>query len=347
MMIWRACNRPATGVATSSVPMCSRCFGERGSRADVTPCETTHHLGWLAHALTDHGQAVFLLEQLQPDWLRASGQRWLYAILSRTALGLVMSMIFLVGFAQLALRHMDGGVIAASLLMGLIVGAAVGVFTAVGFERQGRAGPGVNVSQPHGWRLLAWLAALGLFTFAVAVLLFQAFGATFEQASSAGYGNALAFVLFFGLDSRRVSGLHDVHPVETLTWSWPAGLRGSIPGAGAGRGRGPVGPVCHGQQRPIVGGGDFRSRRWADDRSDRRAARRRDSDPRGAEPGDAVVAAHKPAGGRHLRRGRRAGDGGCVPAGLRRGCAVQRRGRAASWDRSGRRGLAGLRRHLR
>ena len=62
------------------------------------------------------------------------------------------------------------------------------------------------------------------------MLLFQAFGATFEQASSAGYGNALAFVLFFGLDSRRVSGVDHVHPVETLTWSWPAGLRGSIPG---------------------------------------------------------------------------------------------------------------------
>ena len=204
--------------------------GKRAASGDVTPVETTPYLSWLARSLTSHGQAVFLLEQLQPDWLRASSQRWLYAILSRTALGLVMSMIFLVGFAELALRTMNVGVVAACLLMGLIVGAAVGVFTAVGFERQVRAGPGTNISQPRGWRLLVWMAALGLFTFAVAMLLFQAVGASFEQASSAGYGNALAFVLFFGLDSRRVSGLRDIHPVETLTWSWPAGLRGSIPG---------------------------------------------------------------------------------------------------------------------
>lgn len=208
-------------------------FRRRGKRAtsdDVTPVETTHYLSWLARSMTSHGQAVFLLEQMQPDWLRASGQRWLYAILSRAALGLVMSMIFLVGFAELALRTMNVGVVAACLLMGLIVGAAVGVFTAVGFERQVRAGPGTNIAQPRGWRLLVWMAALGLFTFATAMLLFQAVGASFEQASSAGYGNALAFVLFFGLDSRRVSGLRDIHPVETLTWSWPAGLRGSIPG---------------------------------------------------------------------------------------------------------------------
>ena len=204
--------------------------GNHAGRGHVTPAETTHHLSWLARSLTSHGQAVFLLEQLQPDWLRAGGQRWFYAILSRATLGLVMGLIFLVGFAELALRTMNGGVIAACLLLGLIVGAAVGVFTAVGFERQVRAGPGANVSQPRGWRLLVWLAALGLFTFALAMLLFQAVGASFEQASSAGYGNALAFVLFFGLDSRRVNRLRDIHPVETLTWSWPAGLRGSIPG---------------------------------------------------------------------------------------------------------------------
>ncbi len=208
-------------------------FRRRGNRAtsgDVTPAETTQYLSWLARSMTHHGQSVFLLEQLQPDWLRASGQRWFYAILSRATLGLVMGLIFLVGFAELALRTMNVGVVAACLLLGLIVGAAVGVFTAVGFERQVRAGPGTNVSQPRGWRLLVWLAALGLFTFAVAMLLFQAVGASFEQASSASYGNALAFVLFFGLDSRRVNGMRDVHPVETLTWSWPAGLRGSIPG---------------------------------------------------------------------------------------------------------------------
>lgn len=204
--------------------------GKRATNEDVPPVETTHYLSWLARSMTSHGQAVFLLEQLQIGWLHASSQRWLYAILSRTVLGLVMSMIFLVGFAELALRTMNVGVVAACLLMGLIVGAAVGVFTAVGFERQVRAGPGTNISHPRGWRLLVWMAALGLFTFATAMLLFQAVGASFEQASSAGYGNALAFVLFFGLDSRRTSGLRDIHPVETLTWSWPAGLRGSIPG---------------------------------------------------------------------------------------------------------------------
>jgi DNA polymerase III delta prime subunit len=51
----------------------------RGKSTDYTPEQTKHWLSWLAGRMVEHGQIVFYLEEMQPDWLKK--QRWLYHLL--------------------------------------------------------------------------------------------------------------------------------------------------------------------------------------------------------------------------------------------------------------------------
>ena len=51
-------------------------------------------LAWLARGMQQHGQTVFLIEQLQPSWLPMRGQRRIYTLSSRLLGGLYFGLIF-------------------------------------------------------------------------------------------------------------------------------------------------------------------------------------------------------------------------------------------------------------
>jgi hypothetical protein len=56
-----------------------RMLKRRGGDQRYTPEQTRHWLSWLAGRMVEHGQTVFYLEEMQPDWLKK--QRWLYHLL--------------------------------------------------------------------------------------------------------------------------------------------------------------------------------------------------------------------------------------------------------------------------
>lgn len=98
-----------------------RMFRRRVKDQPHTPEQTCCWLAWLAEQMTEHKQTLFLIENLQPDWLPERG--WLHiwaALLAGSLTGLVCWAVF--GF----LLGMPFG-----LLSGLLGGIAVAIY--VGF----------------------------------------------------------------------------------------------------------------------------------------------------------------------------------------------------------------------
>src|SRR5262245_9521944 len=69
--------------------------------------QTLGWLSWLASGMQQHGQTVFLIEQLQPSWLTKRAQRVLYMLGSRMVAGLIVWLI-LGQLLELGL-NLDGG----------------------------------------------------------------------------------------------------------------------------------------------------------------------------------------------------------------------------------------------
>ena len=51
-------------------------------------------LAFLARGMTEHDQSIFLMEKLQPSWLLARWQRWIYVLASRLIWGILCGLIF-------------------------------------------------------------------------------------------------------------------------------------------------------------------------------------------------------------------------------------------------------------
>jgi len=49
--------------------------------------DTVHWLAWLAERMSEHGQTVFLIEGIQPSWLRSHVQRRIFSISCALFLG--------------------------------------------------------------------------------------------------------------------------------------------------------------------------------------------------------------------------------------------------------------------
>ena len=79
---------PASGSSTSSPPTWTACSSAGAPASRYTRLQTERWLAWLAWQMTQHGQTIFYLEHMQPDWLPV-GQRWLPTHGARLLAGLV------------------------------------------------------------------------------------------------------------------------------------------------------------------------------------------------------------------------------------------------------------------
>lgn len=67
----------------------------KGNRAPpYSEAQTKAWLAWLARGMQQHGQTVFMVEQLQPSWLATSRERVVYTLGSRLIVGLLYGLIF-------------------------------------------------------------------------------------------------------------------------------------------------------------------------------------------------------------------------------------------------------------
>lgn len=105
----------------------ARMFEHHGTRVPFRRERITYWLSWLASAMFQHGQTVFLLEAMQPDWLPTHRGKRLHAAASFSTLGLGCGLICgLLGGASawLSGRHFWGclTILAVSILLGCLAG---------------------------------------------------------------------------------------------------------------------------------------------------------------------------------------------------------------------------------
>ena len=75
--------------------------------------ETIHWLSWLAMRMSQHGQTVFLIEKMQPDWLPTRAQQRIVTMGVAVMIGLLLGLLFGLVFG---------------LLLGLLFGLVFGLF---------------------------------------------------------------------------------------------------------------------------------------------------------------------------------------------------------------------------
>jgi hypothetical protein len=202
--------------------------------------QTRRWLAWLAGQTAARNQRIFLVEQLQPDWLPAAGWRWLYRLAAWLVTGLAGALLMaLTGMiverigpplpavlAESVAARLPVSLTAAKALLflagnaglALVAGLIQGLFD--DYHARRRAGA---AAAPKGWRRVALIGAVtgGLTTAGLAP-----FGRPLLALS---WGVAEAF--YFMTVSRYVHGLGhrlQIRTVEALDWSWPGAGRGLL-----------------------------------------------------------------------------------------------------------------------
>ncbi len=70
-----------------------RMFARKGkANSPYAKALTQRWLSWLARKMRQHSQSIFLIEQLQPNWLPTQQQQWLYAFCSSLMAGLIFGL---------------------------------------------------------------------------------------------------------------------------------------------------------------------------------------------------------------------------------------------------------------
>lgn len=101
-----------------------RMFSRRGAGERYPKDKATRWLIWLAQRMVQESQTVFLIERMQPSWLGARRQKWMYAGGSGLIFGLM------VGLAGALIFGRPGG-LAGGQIVGLIAGVSIALITGI------------------------------------------------------------------------------------------------------------------------------------------------------------------------------------------------------------------------
>lgn len=178
---------------------------------------TRRWLGWLAGHLSRRNRTVFLLEQIQPDWLPAGAWRRRYLLYSRITTGLVVGAVY--GVTSVA-GPLVG--LVSWIFYALLGGLGMAVFDSF-YARFSRAGLG-----RYRWRQVVGYLLVGGY-FALMTLPLEWFGPGPEFSLAAMVPalviNGLLGSLFFGPRSRYRWPQADIHPGLSLAWRWRPALK--------------------------------------------------------------------------------------------------------------------------
>ena len=222
--------------------------------------QTKAWLTWLARGMQQHGQTVFMLEQLQPTWLATSDERAVYTLVSRLIFGLLYGLIFGAVFWCYWSSIVCIGVF---LAFGFISGLSIGILDVF---RSVRGGQSARPKTPTPWQrfkgvcivgaVLLVAFFLGLFPVAGLGLIVLGRSGKEEVVHLQNLIVGVQFLLFlptlailWGVRSSQRTPGCDIQSVETLTWSWKAWRTGCAPFLILGLGLG----LVIDNQRPMIG----------------------------------------------------------------------------------------------
>ena len=187
-------------------------MASQSTQKPPTQEQATRWLGALARGLQRHGQAIFLIEQLQPSWLPARMQRSVYVLASRLIEGLSFGVIAVLVFHK---------VMGAELLRGLLFALIFAViFTLVDWLRLE-----ADLFRRGASRVLAaWQATAVVLAVVLTVALIGEWLRPGEGSINALFG--LTSGPAWATRSALRSLANDIQPVETTRWSWSGALNG-------------------------------------------------------------------------------------------------------------------------
>jgi serine/threonine protein kinase len=212
-------------------------FQRRIQQSPYGSQQTNHWLTWLSKQLFAHNQAVYLVEQMQPNWLPTPGWRLVYMLITGAIKGLwigVMVWLMLRAFNQEYVFNdiLPGSEIYLNFLAVISLNLALGLLFGLGhgwiYQRRGQE-MGVN-----GGKKEVWIRALvmGIGAFAVAGFLQLLFGVNEAIALFGG----LWIGAFFLLLTINTGSSYDsaIENVEALSWDWRQATRQIPAGLGVG-----------------------------------------------------------------------------------------------------------------
>ncbi len=142
-----------------------------------TEAQSRRWLSWLARSMSEHGQTIFLIDQLQPSWLVSRWQQWIYVLTSRLLWGLLGGLTL--GLVYGSLFGL-GSSVAAGLAYGLIGGLILGLCDML---RSKRAQPACSLLWQYVDDYLAVGPCIALISGLVAALDGEAGGALYARWS--------------------------------------------------------------------------------------------------------------------------------------------------------------------
>jgi eukaryotic-like serine/threonine-protein kinase len=195
-----------------------RMFKRRGVETTYTPARTRHYLSQLARMLSQHTQAVFFIEHLQPTWLQTVLQRQFY--------------VLIVG-----------------VMVWLTIGLSAGLGASLPIPSSYRVAGVIGASIGSAFAFVVWIAIRRAFGLTGMLMSGMAFGTAFGLTFGLIYGTGVGWVvgvamggvigIAYGVCSRWLAHsiavrLDNIEVIETLTWSWSQAVPGVFTGLSTG-----------------------------------------------------------------------------------------------------------------
>jgi eukaryotic-like serine/threonine-protein kinase len=190
-------------------------------------------LTWLAKRMILHSETIFLMEELQPSWLRTRKQFWVYGLISRLFFGLI------IGLAYELISGLISGRITTLifwLISGLSAGLIIGLFNGLLFILTNESERKTSYAQTVEASIWHWLGTLrrtklepnfgliyGLsYGLSVGIIIGIIVGLNvgWFEGMFVGLIGGWIFGIISGLTNRKESITSDIQTIEALNWSW-------------------------------------------------------------------------------------------------------------------------------
>ena len=164
-----------------------------------------HWLTWLARKMQQRRQTIFLIEQIQPDWLLSRLLQVVYLLMSRLIEGTIIGSI--VG-------------IVIGLNVGFVSGILGGVTVGLIDVYRSNKVEGWNLNETN--RLQSFITSILAVSLAVwlVIWVFGALLGAYFEGFLFGLIFGVVFGVTFGMEDKLQLLRHDIRTVEALSWHW-------------------------------------------------------------------------------------------------------------------------------
>ena len=243
----------------------------RGTNTLYQSTQTKAWLSWLAHQMLSHGQSIFLLDQIQPNWLPKGNQRLLYFIWSRSVIGFLIGLLFgFVNYPFAATAFSPPVIIVLSwIVIAILGGGAIGIVDWFRSEVVDTSIVKHNRSASFTWDSLLYIVVVGMIGIVLGALNGWGLGWPIGEFSRwlIGFANrytgvgiltgplgtpvggllngtiggimgglflGITFLYVFAIKGHNRTSATDIQTIEGIAWSWRGALQGVLLGLGLG-----------------------------------------------------------------------------------------------------------------